>query len=172
LILPGVVGAISLILSFYAFQTLPVNYAGLMLILLGIVFFIAEIKVTSYGLLSVAGVVSLVLGSLMLVDTDVPFLRISWSVILPVAALSALFFMAAVGLGVRAYRRKPISGKEGLIGAAGEAWTDIAPEGKAFLHGEIWNARSDEPISKGEKVEVLAMEHLQLTVKKAGGPHA
>jgi membrane-bound serine protease (ClpP class) len=169
-ILPGVVGAISLILAFYAFQTLPVNYAGLLLILLGIILFIAEIKIVSYGLLSVAGIISMILGSLMLVDTDVPFFRISWAVIFPMAAATALFFSVVIGLAVRAHRKPPVSGKEGLIGSEGEAYTDVSHEGKVFLHGEIWDARSDTPIPKGARVRVLEMNHLTLTVRKAGGP--
>jgi len=165
-IFPGVVGAICLILAFYAFQTLPVNYAGLSLIILGIILFIAEIKIISYGLLSVAGVISMVLGSIMLMKVDAPFFRISWLVILPAALLTALFFAVAIGLAVKAHKRQPLSGSEGLIGEPGEAASDIAPEGKAFVHGEIWDARSDEQISKGEKIRIIGTDRMTVIVRK------
>jgi len=166
-ILPGVVGAICLILAFYAFQTLPVNYAGLLLIILGIILFIAEIKIISYGLLSVAGVISMVLGSIMLMKVDAPFFRISWMVILPAALMTALFFAVAIGLAVKAHKRQPLSGSEGLIGEHGEAASDIAPEGKVYVHGEIWDARSDEQISRGDKIRIVGTERMTVIVKKA-----
>lgn len=165
-ILPGVVGAICLILAFYAFQTLPVNYAGLALIILGVILFIAEIKIVSYGLLSVAGVIAMVLGSIMLMNTDVPFLKISWLVILPAVLLTAIFFVFAVGMAVKAHKRKPVSGIEGLEGETGEAYTDIDSEGKVFIHGEIWNAKSEEAIMKGEKVKIVSADGMWLVVKK------
>jgi len=165
-ILPGVVGAICLILAFYAFQTLPVNYAGLLLILLGIVLFIAEIKIVSYGLLSVAGAISMILGSIMLMNTDVPFFKISWAVILPVVVVTALFFSVVIGMAVKAHRRQPVSGLEAMIGLTGEAYTDIDPEGKVFIHGEIWNAKSDEKINRGEKIKVVNTEGMTLIVKR------
>ncbi len=165
-ILPGVVGAICLILAFYAFQTLPVNYAGLLLIILGIILFIAEIKIISYGLLSVAGTISMVLGSIMLIKTDFPFLRISWFVILPAVLFTALFFAITIGLAVKAHRRQPVSGIEGFIGKVGDAYTDIDPEGKAFLYGEIWDARSNDSIKKGEKIEVVSMDRMMAIVKR------
>ncbi|MCC7201806.1 MAG: nodulation protein NfeD [Nitrospirae bacterium] len=165
-IFPGVVGAICLILAFYAFQTLPVNYAGLLLIILGIILFIAEIKIVSYGLLSVAGVISMVLGSIMLMKVDAPFFRISWLIILPAALMTALFFAVAIGLAVKVHRRQPLSGSDGLIGEIGEAASDIATEGKVYVHGEIWDARSDEQISKGEKIRVIGTERMTVVVKK------
>lgn len=165
-IFPGVVGAICLILAFYAFQTLPVNYAGLLLIILGIILFIAEIKIVSYGLLSVAGVISMVLGSIMLMKVDAPFFRISWLIILPAALMTALFFAVAIGLAVKAHRLQPLSGSEGLVGEQGEAASDIAPEGKVYVHGEIWDARSDGQISKGEKIRVIGTERMTVVVKK------
>ncbi|MBI5039303.1 MAG: nodulation protein NfeD, partial [Nitrospirae bacterium] len=126
----------------------------------------AEIKIISYGLLSVAGVISIVLGSIMLMNTDVPFLKISWLVILPAALLSALFFAVAIGMAVKVHKRHPSTGMEGLIGERGEAGTDIDSEGKAFVHGEIWDARSDEPIHKGEKLKVTGIDHMTILVKK------
>ena len=119
-ILPGIVGAISLILAFYSLQSLPVNYAGVLLFLLGIVFFILEATVTSYGLLAIGGVVAMLLGSMMLIKTDVEFLQISWSVILPgVIALTAAFSLFMVGMGVRAMRRRPATGREEMVGLVG-----------------------------------------------------
>ncbi len=165
-IFPGVVGAICLILSFYAFQTLPVNYAGLLLIILGIILFIAEIKIVSYGLLSVAGVISMVLGSIMLMKVDAPFFRISWQVIIPAALMTALFFAVAIGLAVKVHKRQPLSGSEGLIGETGEAVSDIAGEGRVFVHGEIWDASSDEPISRGDKIKIVGKENMTVFVKK------
>lgn len=165
-IFPGVVGAICLILAFYAFQTLPVNYAGLLLIILGIILFIAEIKIVSYGLLSVAGVISMVLGSIMLMTVDAPFFRISWMVIVPAALMTALFFAVAIGLAVKVHKRQPVSGREGLIGEIGEAVSDISAGGTAFVHGELWDARSDEAVRKGEKIKIVGIEQMTVIVKK------
>lgn len=163
-IFPGVAGAICLILAFYALQTLPINYAGLMLIILAIGLFIAEAFVTSHGVLGVGGAVAMLLGSLMLIE--VPSLRISWVVILPVVAFSSLLFIITVTLAVSVHRERADTGKEGLIGLKGEARTDISAKGQVFVHGENWNARSDEPIQKGDQIVVTAVEGLLLTVKK------
>lgn len=165
-IFPGVIGAISLILAFYSFQTLPVNYAGLLLIVLAIVLFILEIKVTSYGLLSIGGLISMSIGSIMLFDSPLPFYKLSLKVILPGVLLTTLFFTMTVFLVVKAYRRTPVTGSEGLIGLEGRAKTDILKDGQVSVHGEIWNAWSDEPISAGEKIVVESMEHLKVKVKK------
>ncbi len=166
-ILPGVAGAIFLILAFYALQTLPINYAGLMLILLAIGLFIAEAFITSHGILGVGGAVAMLFGSLMLIDTPEPSLRISWAVIIPVVAASAILFIVTVTVAIRAQRSKVDTGKEGLIGLTGEARTDIGERGQVFVRGEYWNARSDEAIKTGEKVSVVAVEGLKLKVKKA-----
>ena len=136
-IFPGVIGAISLILAFYSFQTLPVNYAGLLLILLAIVLFILEIKVTSYGLLSIGGIVSMSIGSIMLIDSPLPFLRISYAVIIPSIIFTVLLFIITISLVVKAHRKKPETGMEELIGMEGEARTNIHNKGQAFVHGEI-----------------------------------
>jgi len=168
LILPGVVGGISIILAFYSFQTLPVNYAGMLLILLAIVFFIAEVKVTSYGLLAVAGVVSLLLGSIMLIESPLPYMRISLKLILPTVATLTLFFLVLVRVALKSHRAKATTGSEGLIGETGEARTDIAPEGDIYLQGAHWSAYSDEPVAKGEKVVVVKVEGLRLKVRKTG----
>jgi len=167
-IFPGVFGAIALILAFYSFQTLPVNYAGLLLIILGIVLFILEIKVVSYGILTVGGIISMIIGSIMLFESTLPFFRLSLKVILPAVILTALFFTLAVALVVKAHRRKPMTGVEGLTGLTGEARTDVHEKGgQVFVHGEIWSAWSDEPIKAGEKIIVDKVDKLKLKVRSA-----
>ncbi|MBI5048760.1 MAG: nodulation protein NfeD [Deltaproteobacteria bacterium] len=169
LILPGVVGAISLVLAFYAFQTLSVNYAGLLLIGLAAIFFIAEIKVTSYGLLTIAGVIALTLGSLMLFESPLPFMRVSLWVILPTVVTITALFLGAMYYGLKIRHKKPISGAEGLVDEIGIANTDIANEGKVFIDGEYWDAWSNEPIKAGEKVKVVEVAGLKLKVEKYKG---
>ena len=164
-VLPGIVGAISLILAFYSLQSLPVNYAGVLLMILGIVLFILEATVTSYGLLAIGGVVSMVLGSVMLIKADAPFLQISWGVILPVVALAAGMSLLIVGMGVRVMRRRPVTGREGMVGLIGVARTALSPQGTILVHGEIWDAQSDHPLQPGDSVEVVRMEGLKLYVK-------
>ena len=165
-IFPGMIGAICLILAFYSFHTLPVNYAGILLIILGLGLFIAEIKVTSYGLLSIGGTISLLLGSLMLFDSPAPFLRVAPKVLITTVTITASFFILVATLAFRAYMRKPASGSEGLIGMVGVAVSRIAPRGKVFVHGEYWNAYSKEVIEEGEEVEVIEVEGLKVKVKK------
>lgn len=165
-ILPGVIGGISLILALFAFQTLPVNYAGMLLILLAMVLFIAEIKVVSHGMLTVGGVIAMIFGSLMLFDSPEPYLRLSWSVILPTVLLTTLFFVFAVAKVVKAHKRRPTTGGEGLVGEEGRADTDIMPEGKVFVRGEYWDAESPERIVKGAKVVVTAVEGMRVRVRK------
>jgi membrane-bound serine protease (ClpP class) len=164
-ILPGIVGAISLILAFYSFQSLPVNYAGVLLILLGIVFFILEATVTSFGLLAIGGVISMILGSLMLVKAEAPFLQISWSVILPVVAMAAFFTLFIVGMGLRAMKSRPLTGREGMVGLIGVAKTALAPQGQLSVHGELWEAVSEQPLQPGDQAEVTRVEGLKLYVK-------
>jgi membrane-bound serine protease (ClpP class) len=161
-IFPGVIGAISLILAFFSFQTLPVNYAGLMLIVLAIILFIAEIKVASYGLLSLGGVIALTMGTIMLFE-DV---SVSLRLMAPTIILVAGFFIVVSALAFRAYRSKPKSGMEGLIGEIGEVKGPIDPEGMIFVHGELWRAVSDEKIEPGEKVEVTGARGLVLEVRR------
>jgi membrane-bound serine protease (ClpP class) len=168
LILPGVVGAICLVLAFYAFQTLSVNYAGLLLIGLAALFFIAEIKVMSYGLLTVAGIVALTLGSLMLFESPLPFMRVSLWVILPTVISITVIFFGAMYYALKIRHKKPVSGAEGLVDEACIANTDIAKEGKVFINGEYWDAWSDEPIKSGEKVRVVEVVGLKLKVAKYG----
>jgi membrane-bound serine protease (ClpP class) len=161
-ILPGVIGAISLILAFFAFQTLSVNYAGLLLIALAIIFFIAEIKVTSYGLLSLAGLISLTLGSVMLFE-DV---GVSLRLMMPTIVLIGAFFVSIAYLAFRAYKRTPKGGMEGLLGEQGVVEERIDPVGLVFAHGEYWKATSDEVVEDGEKVEIIGSKGLELIVKK------
>lgn len=165
-ILPGVVGGIFLILAFYALQMLPISFAGLALILFAIILFIAEIKVVSHGLLSVAGVISLFLGSLMLIESPTDYMRISLSVIIPAVGVSAAFFIFAVTKAIKARLAKPTTGKEGIIGEIGTVVTPLSPEGKVAIHGEFWKAEADQPIEVGEKVQVLGVNNLILKVKK------
>jgi membrane-bound serine protease (ClpP class) len=162
-IFPGVIGAISLILAFYSFQTLPVNYAGLLLIALAIIFFIMEIKVTSYGALSLGGLISLTIGSIMLFED----LKVSLKLMAPTVVLVGGFFVIVSSLAFRAYRTQPKSGKDGLVGEIGLVKEDIDPEGLIFVHGEYWRAIAEERIEADEKVEVEGAEGLILRVKKA-----
>ena len=166
-IFPGVIGAIALILAFFAMQTLPVNYAGILLIVLAIIFFIMEMKITSYGLLSVAGVVSLLLGSLMLFKGNAPEMKLSLQVVLPTIILISGFFVAVAGLVFRAQISKPTSGSAGLVGKIGVVKKALTPEGKVFVHGELWNARAKDPIDKDAKVRVVQVVDLILEVESA-----
>ena len=169
-ILPGIVGFISLVLAFYSFHTLPVNYAGLALILFAVVLFLLEIKIVSHGLLAVGGVVSLILGSLMLIQThsSLESVSISWQVIVVVIVFTVAFFVFAIGMGIKAQRRKPTTGSEGLIGETGEAISDLRPDGRVKIHGETWSAISlDGTIKKGTRVTVKELENLKIKVRKS-----
>jgi membrane-bound serine protease (ClpP class) len=164
-IFPGVIGAMSLILAFFAFQTLPVNYAGVLFIALALVLFILEMKITSYGLLSLGGVVSLLLGSLMLFHGAAPEMRLSWSVLIPTVVMISGFFVFVAGLVFRSQISKPKTGESGLIGEIGVAKSKIGPAGKVFVHGEIWNATSSHVIEEGARVRVIKVERLVLSVE-------
>jgi membrane-bound serine protease (ClpP class) len=168
-IFPGVFGGICLILAFYAFQALPVNYAGLMLIVLAIILFLAEIKVVSYGVLTIGGVISMILGSVMLIDApgDVPYMRISLGVIIPTVAVTVLFFLIGVGLAIRALRERAGMDKGGLVGLEGVVKTTLDPRGLIMVHGELWSAVSEEPVAVGERVIVTDMDGLTVRVRKA-----
>lgn len=169
-ILPGVVGGIAIILAFFALQVLPINYAGLALMVLGVILFIAEIKVTSYGLLSVGGIICLLMGSIMLIDNPTEYLRISWQVIVPAVAVSGGFFVFAVAMAVRARLKKPTTGIEGLLGKIGVAETDFRPDGRVAVHGELWTAESEDKIKKGNAVEVIRVDKLKLVVRRVKHP--
>jgi len=165
-IFPGVLGGICLILAFYSFQTLPVNYAGVLLIILGIIMFILEIKIVSYGVLTIGGIISMIIGSVMLFESGSPFIRLSLQIILISAAATALFFLVVVRLVYRAWKAKPVTGSEGIIGVEGTALTDILDSGMVLVHGEYWQARSDEHIEKGDSIVVDAVKGLKLVVTK------
>jgi len=171
-ILPGVVGGICMILGLYGLHTLPINYAGLALIILAIILFIAEIKITSYGMLTVGGVISLLLGSMMLIDIDNPLeatVKISMSVIITTVIVLTLLFLLLGWLVIRAHKRKVTTGEEGLIGEIGEVFNDITVTGEGLvkLHGEIWAAVSEgELIPKGTHVKVLEIHDLKIKVAK------
>jgi membrane-bound serine protease (ClpP class) len=164
-IFPGVIGGISLILAFFALQTLPINYAGILLIVLAIVFFIMEMKITSYGLLSVAGIVSLLLGSLMLFEGSAPGMQLSLQVLLPTIILISGFFVAIASLVFRAQISKPTTGSGGLLGEIGIVRKALTPEGKVFVHGELWNARAGQTLDENTKVRVVNVVNLVLEVE-------
>lgn len=164
-IFPGVIGGISLILAFFAMQTLPVNYAGFLLIVLAIIFFIMEMKITSYGLLSVAGIVSLFLGSLMLFEGTTPDMKLSLNVLLPTIILISGFFVVIASLVFRAQISKPTTGSRGLVGEIGIVKQALTPEGKVFVHGELWNAKARETIDEDVKVRVVDVVNLVLEVE-------
>ncbi len=167
-ILPGVLGGISLLLAIFAFQILPINYVGLILILLAIGMFVLEVKVHSYGVLSIGGITAMVIGSMMLVKAPIPELKPSLKIIIPVALGISLILIFLVTLVIRAHMRKATTGKEGLIGEIGAALTDLAPEGRVFVHGEYWQAEADAPVPKGSPIKVIqVLTHLKLRVTKA-----
>lgn len=158
----GVLGGICLLLGLYALQLLPVNYAGLALILLGIGFMVAEVFFPAYGSLGVGGMVSFAIGSVILIDTDVPEFRIPYALIAGITAASAGFLIFVLGMLVRASRRPVVSGREELVGAAGEALEDLQGEGWARVHGERWRVRCAVPLKRGERLRVTAIHGLVL----------
>ncbi len=168
-ILPGVVGAIALILAFFAFQSLPVSVAGVLLILLGLVLFILEVKVPSYGILSIGAVTSLVLGSLFLFDRGSSF-RISLAVLLPAVLTFAGVFAVIVWLAIRAQGRRKLGGADGMAGEIGIVVTALAPEGRISVHGEYWNARSRVPLAPGARVRIVRIDGLWAEVEPAEPP--
>jgi membrane-bound serine protease (ClpP class) len=163
-IVPGVIGGISLILAFFAFQSLPINYAGMLLILFALVLFIAEVKVVSHGVLAIGGVVAMALGSLMLYDEPEAGFRVSWLVIIPTVLVTAGIFVFALTAGVRALGRRPQLGAEALVGATGTAYEPLTPEGHIKLHGELWRAVADRPVPDGAVVRVVGVDGLTLRV--------
>ncbi|HLS04843.1 MAG TPA: nodulation protein NfeD [Wenzhouxiangella sp.] len=168
-LVPGIIGGICLLLALYAFQILPINYAGLLLILLGFALIVVELFVPSVGILGIGGVVSVVIGSIILVDSDVPGMGINTGLIAAMGLAAALIFFAIVYLAARAWRRPVYTGRETLDGRLAEAVDDFANgKGRVYIEGEDWSARSDEPIAAGQTVEVLKAEGLFLTVRPAG----
>ena len=165
-VLPGVVGAIALLLALYAFQVLPINYAGLALILLGIAFMTGEVFMPSFGVLGIGGIAAFVFGSLMLINTDVPGYGLSWELIVPVALFSALFIFLVAGMALKSYRRPVVSGGEEMVGAVGEVQEDFdGGSGWAQVHGETWRIRSKQPLVRGQKVKVVRLDGLTLDVE-------
>jgi membrane-bound serine protease (ClpP class) len=168
-ILPGVIGGISLILAFFAFQSLPINYAGLLLILFGIALFVAEITVVSHGVLAIGGIVALSLGSLMLFDAPEAGFRVSWWVVLPTVAATAGVLLFVVAAGVRALRSRSPVGAPALVGQTGVARGTLSPEGQVLVQGELWRAVvRGAPIDEGSRVRVVDVHGLTLTVEKTG----
>ena len=168
-IFPGVIGGICIILAFYSMHTLPINYAGLALIVFAIILFVLEIKVVSHGILSIGGVISLIIGSIMLINVEsgLEVVAISWQVIALFVVLTVLFFAFAITLGIKAQRRKPTTGAQGLIKEIGETITELNPEGEIRVHGEFWQAESIEgKIEANCAVEVVEVQNLKLKVKK------
>ena len=155
-----------MILAFFALQSLPINYAGLLLMVLALILFILEVKIVSHGALTIGGVISMIFGSLLLFESPMPYMRVSLVVILCVVAVTAAFFIFAVGMAIKAQKRKVTTGDKGLVDAVGVARTPLTPEGDVFIHGEIWRAEADQNIEKGEKVIVTAVENLTLKVTK------
>jgi membrane-bound serine protease (ClpP class) len=165
-ILPGVIGGISLLLAFFGLSTLPVNYTGILLIIFGIILFIAEIKVMSHGMLTVGGIISLVMGSLLLFDTTEPALRLSLQVLVPAILVASGFFIVVIWLAIKAQLRKHFTGAEAMIGAETVALTDISEDGKVFISGEYWSAMSENQVKKGAKVKIVKVEGLRLIVEE------
>jgi len=166
MIFPGVVGGICLILGFYSLQLLPVNYAGLALIFLSAIMFILEIYIASHGVLTIGGIVALVFGSLILFESDVPYLRVSWEVIMLVVIVIAAFVIFLLTLGVRAQFSKKVTGSEGIVGEVGIATTDITPQGgTVYVHGEYWSAISGGLIEEGKRVRVIEVKDMTLRVE-------
>ncbi|MCD6595734.1 nodulation protein NfeD [bacterium] len=166
-ILPGVLGVISLFSAFYAFQILPVNYIGVLFIIAGIIMFILEIKIPGFGLLTTGGIVSMLFGSFMLTSGASPEMRIDWWTIVPTVLFIALLFIFVIAKALLIQTKKVATGYDGLIGEIGEVIQDISPDsiGKISAHGEIWNAKSDESIKKGEQVEIVKINGMLVRVK-------
>jgi membrane-bound serine protease (ClpP class) len=168
IIFPGIIGFISLVLAFYAFNTLPVNYAGLALIAFGIVLLLLEIKVVSHGMLAIGGITALLIGSLMLIrpESNLEFARISRRLIFSSVAILSGFFLFVIGMGLKAQRGKPVIGIESMHGETAEVFETLNPTGRVRMHGEIWNAVSVSGIiDKGEKVRVKEVKNLTLYVE-------
>jgi membrane-bound serine protease (ClpP class) len=166
-ILPGIVGVISLALAFLSAQILPINYIGAMLIVFAVVLFILELKITSYGLLTIGGIISFILGATMLFDAPIPEMRISLKVIATATFLIAATMAFLVVMVLALHRKKPVTGIQGILQETGIAQTDIHQGGRVFVHGELWNATANEPIAKGEKVRIVSTDGLTLRVEKA-----
>jgi len=168
-ILPGVIGGISLILAFFAFQSLPINYAGLLLIAFGIVLLIAEIKIVSHGVLAIGGIIAMALGSMMLFDAPEMDLRVAWSAIIPMVGATALLFLFVVSTALRTLKVPAVIGTSALVGQTGIARGPLSPAGQVMIQGELWQAVArGAPVEEGARVRVVDVNGLTLTVEKAG----
>ena len=166
-IVPGVIGVISLLLGLYGLSIISINWLGVLLILLGIVLFVLELVTPTFGALALGGTLSLILGSIMLIEEGSPYGELSKELIFSVSLFSAVFFLTVGYLGLKAQRRRKLTGVEGMLGEEGEAITDFkGGRGKVFVHGEIWNAESEQEIKKGDRVKVIGMRGLTLIVEK------
>ena len=166
LIAPGVIGAISLILALFAFNMLPVNWAGAALILLAIVLFVLEATVTSHGILGIGGIIAMIAGGLMLVEGPIPQLRVRLSTTLIAALPLAIITIVLVRLVLLSHRRKSPVGEEGMVGKIGVAKTDVHENGKVLVHGEYWNAFSNRPIPSDTRVRVVRVHGLRIEVEQ------
>ncbi len=169
-ILPGVVGAITLLMALYAFQMLPVNYAGLALIVLGIILIIAETLAPSFGALGIGGILALVIGSIILLDTDVPGFEVSRALIGGIALASSTLMLAIIAMAVRARNRPVVAGREQLIGAHGTTDEGFDSSGSVFVSGERWAAITESPLAPGQAIEVTGVDGLTLHVRPLDGP--
>lgn len=168
-VLPGVIGAICLLIALYAFQMLPVNYAGFALLALGVILIIAEAAAPSFGVLGIGGIISLVIGSVILIDTDVPGYAISRPLIGALALAGSLGLFAIIGVALKARLRPVVSGREQMIGAIGTALSDFHHEGEVFVHSERWSAVTESPLRKGQNIVVTGMDGLTLKVRPVDG---
>jgi membrane-bound serine protease (ClpP class) len=164
---PGVIGGISLLLALFALQLLPVSYSGLALIALGVGLMVAEHFVAGFGILGMGGIVAFVLGSIMLIDTDIPGYGISWQLIAAVAAVSAVFLLVVLGVALRARKQPVVSGREQMLGMTGEVLEDTEGEVYARIHGELWKVRAGIPLARGSTVRVVGIDGLVLAVEPA-----
>jgi membrane-bound serine protease (ClpP class) len=165
MLFPGVVGGISLLLALFALQVMPINYVGLALMILGIVLMISEAFVPSFGALGIGGLIAFIIGSVMLIDTDLPGYGVPWQLIVPVAVASGLFSFFVVGMAVKARARPVVTGAEEMVGARGEILEDMEHEGWARVHSEQWRVRSRVPLKRGDTVRVQARHDLVLDVE-------
>jgi len=165
-VLPGVLGGISLLLAIFAFQILPINYVGLGLIILAIILFILEIKVQSFGMLAIGGIIAMIIGALMLIKAPIPEMRPGLTYVLPFVIAVSAIVLFLLTLVFKAHRRRSFSGREGMIGEIGTARTDLSPAGRVFVHGELWEAEADAPVRAGEPVKVVEVRGLTVRVTK------
>jgi membrane-bound serine protease (ClpP class) len=161
-----VIGGMCLIMAFFAMQTLQINYAGLALMILAVILFILELKIVSHGLLAIGGTISLLLGSLMLIDSDLPYMRVSLSVIIPTVLVTVGFFLFAIYFALKAQKRKVVTGEAGIIGEIGEIKEMKDGKGIVFVHGENWKAEAVEDLSPGTAVRIVKVDSMTLKVEK------